>query len=83
MTAGFAILAYPAEYRNSGVMTFFINQYGVVFQWKVYSMTAVVESLVLHLCWAGLHVSLRAAERCPILAVRAIAPARYVSPQSG
>jgi DUF2950 family protein len=32
MTAGFAILAYPAEYGNSGVMSFFINQDGVVFQ---------------------------------------------------
>jgi hypothetical protein len=32
MTRGFSILAYPAEYRNSGVMTFIINQDGVVFQ---------------------------------------------------
>jgi len=32
MTGGFAILAYPAEYGNSGVMSFLINQDGVVFQ---------------------------------------------------
>jgi hypothetical protein len=32
MTGGFAILAYPAEYGNSGVMSFFVNQDGVVFQ---------------------------------------------------
>jgi hypothetical protein len=32
MTGGFAILAYPAEYLNSGVMTFMTNQDGVVFQ---------------------------------------------------
>lgn len=32
MTAGFAILAYPADYRNSGVMSFLIDQDGVVFQ---------------------------------------------------
>jgi len=32
MTGGFAILAYPAEYGNSGVMSFFISQDGVVFQ---------------------------------------------------
>jgi len=32
MTGGFAILAYPAEYRNSGVMSFFISRDGVVFQ---------------------------------------------------
>jgi hypothetical protein len=32
MTLGFAILAYPAEYRNSGVMTLIINRDGLVFQ---------------------------------------------------
>jgi hypothetical protein len=32
LTRGFAFLAYPAEYRNSGVMTFIVNQDGVVYQ---------------------------------------------------
>ena len=32
MTRGFAFLAFPAEYRRSGVMTFMINQDGVVVQ---------------------------------------------------
>jgi hypothetical protein len=32
MTGGFAILAYPAEYGNSGVMSFLINQDGMVLQ---------------------------------------------------
>lgn len=32
MTAGFAALAYPAKYGDSGVMTFIVNQDGVVFQ---------------------------------------------------
>ncbi len=32
MTGGFAILAYPAEYGNSGVMSFLINQDGVALQ---------------------------------------------------
>ncbi len=32
MTAGFAFLAYPAEYRASGVMTLMINQDGVIVQ---------------------------------------------------
>jgi hypothetical protein len=32
MTGGFAFVAYPAEYRNSGVMTFLVDQNGVVFQ---------------------------------------------------
>jgi hypothetical protein len=32
LVAGFAFVAYPAEYRNSGVMTFMINQDGVLLQ---------------------------------------------------
>ena len=32
MTEGFAFVAYPAEYRSSGVMTFLVSQDGVVYQ---------------------------------------------------
>jgi hypothetical protein len=32
MTGGFAFVAYPAEYRNSGVMTFIVAQDGVVYE---------------------------------------------------
>jgi hypothetical protein len=32
MTGGFAILAYPADYRNSGIMTFLVGKDGVVYQ---------------------------------------------------
>ena len=32
MVGGFAFVAYPAEYGNSGVMTFIINQDGVLLQ---------------------------------------------------
>ena len=32
MIGGFALVAYPAEYRNSGVMTFIVNYAGAVFQ---------------------------------------------------
>jgi DUF2950 family protein len=32
MTGGFAFVAYPVEYGNSGVMTFIINQDGVLLQ---------------------------------------------------
>ncbi len=32
MIGGFALLAYPAEYGNSGVMTFIVNQDGVVYE---------------------------------------------------
>jgi hypothetical protein len=32
MIGGFALVAYPAEYRNSGVITFIVNHAGAVFQ---------------------------------------------------
>ncbi len=32
MIGGFALVAYPAEYENSGVMTFIVNHDGVVYQ---------------------------------------------------
>ena len=32
MVGGFALVAYPAEYGNSGIMTFIINQGGVLLQ---------------------------------------------------
>jgi Protein of unknown function (DUF2950) len=32
LSSGVALVAYPAEYRNSGVMTFVVNQSGVVSQ---------------------------------------------------
>jgi hypothetical protein len=32
MAEGFAFVAYPAEYRSSGVMTFIVNEDGVVYQ---------------------------------------------------
>ena len=32
MTGGYALLAWPAKWRDSGVMTFMINQAGIVFE---------------------------------------------------
>jgi Protein of unknown function (DUF2950) len=32
MTGGFAMIAFPAKYRGSGVMTFIVNQNGIVFE---------------------------------------------------
>jgi hypothetical protein len=32
MTRGFAFVAYPAEYRSSGVKTFIVNQDGIVYE---------------------------------------------------
>jgi hypothetical protein len=32
LSGGFAFVAYPAEYRNSGVMTFIVNKNGIVYE---------------------------------------------------
>ena len=32
MTGGFAFVAYPAEYRSSGVMTFIVNESGAIYE---------------------------------------------------
>ena len=37
---GFAFVAYPAAYRNSGVMTFIVNQDGVVYEKDLGPQTA-------------------------------------------
>jgi len=44
MTRGFAFLAFPADYRSSGVMTFMINQDGVVVQKDLGANTGQVAS---------------------------------------
>jgi hypothetical protein len=42
MTEGFALIAWPADYGSSGVMTFIVNQDGVVFQKDLGEDTATV-----------------------------------------
>jgi hypothetical protein len=32
MTGGFALLAYPAKWGDSGIMSFLVNQNGIVFE---------------------------------------------------
>ena len=44
MVGGFAFVAYPAEYGNSGVMTFIINQDGVLLQKDLGKNTAELAS---------------------------------------
>ena len=39
MTGGFAVLAYPAKYRSTGVMTFVVNADGDVMQKDLGSKT--------------------------------------------
>ncbi|WP_454624883.1 DUF2950 domain-containing protein [Bradyrhizobium cenepequi] len=42
MLGGFALIAYPAEYGNSGVMTFMVNHVGTVYQKDLGERTAVI-----------------------------------------
>src|SRR5215467_6096161 len=42
MIGGFAVVAYPAEYDNSGVMTFIVNYEGKVFQKNLGKNTASI-----------------------------------------
>ena len=39
---GFAVLAYPAEYRNSGIMTFIVGKDGTVYQKDLGEKTAAI-----------------------------------------
>jgi hypothetical protein len=41
MIGGFAMIAYPAEYGNSGIMSFVVNQEGVVYERDLGDETAV------------------------------------------
>ena len=42
MIGGFALVAYPAQYGNSGIMTFIVNQDGTVYQKNLGKNTATV-----------------------------------------
>src|ERR1039458_7537971 len=42
MTEGFAFVAHPAEYRSSGVMTFIVNEDGVVYEKDLGKTTAIL-----------------------------------------
>jgi hypothetical protein len=42
MTGGFAFVAYPAEYRSSGVVTFIVSEDGVVYQKDLGKKTEVL-----------------------------------------
>jgi hypothetical protein len=46
LTGGFAVLAWPATYDNSGVMTFLVNQQGIVFQKDLGPDTAQAEARI-------------------------------------
>jgi len=46
MIAGFALVAYPAEWGNSGVMTFIVNTQGRVYQKNLGPKTAEIAAAI-------------------------------------
>jgi hypothetical protein len=46
MIGGFALVAYPAQYGNSGVMTFIVNQDGAVYQKNLGKDTAKIAQAI-------------------------------------
>jgi len=46
LTGGFALIAYPAQYHSSGVMTFIVNQDGVVYQQDLGEQTSDLASKI-------------------------------------
>jgi hypothetical protein len=40
MIAGFALIAWPAEWKNTGIMTFIVNQQGKIYQKNLGPKTA-------------------------------------------
>jgi hypothetical protein len=46
LTKGFAFIAYPAEYRNSGVMTFIVGKDGQVYQKDLGTNTASIAASI-------------------------------------
>ena len=46
MRGGFALVAFPAEYGNSGIVTFMVNHDGTVFQKDLGPKTAKIASKI-------------------------------------
>jgi hypothetical protein len=46
LTGGFALIAYPAKYGSSGVMTFIVNQDGIVYQQDLGEQTSDTASKI-------------------------------------
>jgi hypothetical protein len=47
MTAGFALLAYPAKWGDSGIMSFMVNQSGIVFEKNLGPDTAKLAAQIM------------------------------------
>jgi hypothetical protein len=47
MTGGFALLAYPAKWGDSGIMSFMVNESGIVFEKNLGPDTAALASQIM------------------------------------
>jgi Protein of unknown function (DUF2950) len=47
MTGGFALIAYPATYGDSGIMTFIVNQSGIVFEKNLGAQTSSIAAHIM------------------------------------
>jgi hypothetical protein len=69
MILGFALVAYPAEYGNSGIMTFVVNQEGIIFEKNLGKNTRrIAEAVTLYnpdKGWKKVKVLDAAAENTP------------------
>jgi hypothetical protein len=56
MTGGFAVVAFPAVYRSSGVKTFIVNQYGMIYEKdlgpKTYEIATAMKAYDPDASWA-------------------------------
>ena len=61
MTGGFAFLAWPAAYESGGVVTFAVNQDGIVFQKDLGPETAKIAAGITRfdpdVTWARVDIS--------------------------
>ena len=46
MLLGFALVAYPSEYENSGVMTFIMNQEGAIYEKNLGKDTTLISEAI-------------------------------------
>lgn len=61
MTGGFAVVAFPAVYRSSGVKTFIVNQHGMIYEKDLGPKTAEIASSIKNYdpdgTWARVHAN--------------------------
>jgi Protein of unknown function (DUF2950) len=68
MTGGFALIAWPAIFGSSGIMTIQVDQDGVVFQKDLGTSTSRIASRITHfdpdLTWARVEITSSSVDDC-------------------